>query len=130
MAEHDGWLYGGTFNWSIMLAYSNKSKWSPALLHAFENIGMDAIFENMGGAKLFRSRDGENWLPVTLNGFDNPYNYGIRTLLSTPLGLVAGTVNPFAPRVAKKMEEGWRYVDNPRAGLEIWLGEGGSPALK
>ena len=129
MAEHNGWLYAGTFNWSIMLAYSNKSKWSPALLNAFENIGMDAIFENMGGAKLFRSCDGENWLPVTLNGFDNPYNYGIRTLLSTPLGLVAGTVNPFAPRVAKKTEEGWRYVDNPRAGLEIWLGEGRSPAL-
>jgi hypothetical protein len=124
MAVHEKWLYVGTFNWSIMLAYSNKSKWPPPLLHAFNNIGMDAIFENMGGAELYRSQDGETWLPVTLNGFDNPYNYGVRTLLSAPIGLVVGTVNPFAPRVAKKHADGWRYEDNPRAGLEVWLGDG------
>jgi hypothetical protein len=35
-------------------------------------------------------------VPVTLNGFDNPNNYGIRRLLSVcTLYLYVGTANPF-----------------------------------
>src|SRR5262249_10950321 len=54
--------------------------------------------------------------------FDNPYNSGIRTMVSTPHGLAVGTVNPFGPEVAVKRGETWEYVDNPRGGLEVWLG--------
>ena len=34
------------------------------------------------------------------NGFGNKFNWGIRTLASTPQGLMVGTANPFGPRVA------------------------------
>jgi hypothetical protein len=57
----------------------------------------------------------------------NPYNYGIRTLQSTPHGLAVGFVNPFGPKVGLdgvggEGEGGFGYVDNPRGGLEIFLG--------
>ncbi|MBF0306225.1 MAG: hypothetical protein HQL41_11315 [Alphaproteobacteria bacterium] len=129
MAAHDGWLYLGTFDWSLMLQYSKSENWNPAFRRAIDKIGLETMFHHQAGADLWRSADGENWLPVTMNGFDNPYNYGIRTLQSTPAGLFVGTVNPFAPRIAVKGLKGWEYRDNPRGGLEIWRGrtDWGSP---
>jgi hypothetical protein len=123
MAEHDGWLYLGTFNWSLMLNYSSQDKWPEVFRRVYERVGPGELFHNLAGAELYRSYDGENWLPVTTNGFDNPYNYGIRTLVSTPYGLAVGTVNPFAPKVGIVGKEGVRYEENPRGGLEIWLGK-------
>ena len=122
IAAHDGWLYLGTFDWSLMLYYADQSKWPDTFRRIANRVGLDTIFDHQAGADLYRSADGENWIPVTLNGFDNPYNYGIRGLQSTPFGLAVGTVNPFAPRVAKLDEDGWRYDNNPKGGLEIWLG--------
>ena len=43
-------------------------------------------------------------------------------MVSTPHGLFVGTANPFAPEVAVERVAGWNYEDNPRGGLEIWLG--------
>ncbi len=83
---------------------------------------MENIVARQGGFELWRSSDGENWLPVNRQGFGNPYNYGLRTLISTPHGLFLGTANPFGPRVAVRREDQWRYEDNPRGGLEVWLG--------
>ena len=80
---------------------------------------------NEGGADLWRSRDGENWMPVTTRGFGNLYNGGIRNLVSTPYGLFAGTSNLFGPRVAVCHGSDWVYEDNPRGGLEVWLGDSG-----
>lgn len=77
------------------------------------------------GAELYRSRDGENWLPVTTQGFGNPFNYGIRTLQTTPHGLATGFVNPFGPRVGMDIDNEFKYVDNPDGGLEVWLGSPG-----
>jgi hypothetical protein len=74
------------------------------------------------GCEVWRSHDGENWLPVTKRGFDNPYNVGIRNFVSTPHGLFIGTANPYGPRIAVPGDSGWEYVDNPRGGLEVWLG--------
>ena len=44
--------------------------------------------------------------------------------LPSALELMARSVgaNPFGPRVAVNENGTWRYVDNPRGGLEIWLG--------
>ena len=122
MGVHDGWIYLGTYNWSLMLNYSGQDGWPALLRSVHRRLGPEAVWSNLGGAELYRSRDGENWLAVTTNGFDNPYNYGIRTLVSTPAGLAVGTVNPFAPRVGRFGADGFRYEDNPRGGLEVWLG--------
>jgi hypothetical protein len=122
MEHHAGWLYLGTFDWSLMLSYANSSSWPPSFRRAIERVGVERLRQFQAGADLWRSADGENWLPVTQNGFGNPYNYGVRTLQSTPHGLAVGLVNPFAPRVAQRRREGWVYEDNPRGGLEVWLG--------
>lgn len=54
------------------------------------------------GADLWKTEDGIYWEPVTLNGFDNPDNYGFRNMVGVN-PLFVGTANPF---------EG--------GGLEIW----------
>jgi len=41
------------------------------------------------------SEDGVNFSPVTRDGFDDRFNYGIRTLKATEGGLMAGSANPF-----------------------------------
>ncbi len=40
-------------------------------------------------------------------------------------GLFIGTANPFGPREAKRLGSQWEwtYEDNPRGGLEVWLGD-------
>lgn len=122
MEKHDGWLYLGTFNWALMLNYASQDKWPDYVRRVYGHLGPEKIFENYSGAHLYRSHDGENWVPVTTNGFDNPCNYGIRTLVSTPHGLAVGTVNPFAPKFGVVDKHGVHYEENPRGGLEVWLG--------
>ena len=122
MAVHEGWLYLGTFNWGLMLNYSRQEGWPDLFRRLYHRLGPQQVLRSLSGAQLYRSYDGENWLPVTTNGFDNPYNYGIRTLVSTPSGLAVGTVNPFAPKIGVVEGDNVRYEDNPRGGLEIWLG--------
>ena len=122
MAAHDGWLYLGTLDWSRMLPYADRERWPAWFRRTVDRIGLEKIIERQSGFDLYRSADGENWLPVTTNGFGNSYNYGLRGLVSTPQGLYIGAVNPFGPRVACCEEANWRYRDNPDGGLEIWLG--------
>ncbi len=54
------------------------------------------LAHTFGGADLWVSSDGEHWAPVDLNGFGDADNYGFRTMLTTPEGIVVGTANPFA----------------------------------
>ena len=122
IGSHDGWLYVGTFNWALMMNYSRSDGWPAFIRDVYGRLGPDEILNNYSGAHLYRSPDGENWLAVTKSGFDNPYNYGIRNLMSTPHGLAVGTVNPFAPKVGIVEADRVRYQHNPRGGLEIWLG--------
>lgn len=120
MCEHEGWLYLGTFEWSSILGYANRTSWPEAFVNVVNHLGPQALLDNHSGFDLYRSFDGENWVPVTTNGFDNPYNMGLRTLASTPYGLFAGTANPFGPRIMPL--HGDRYVPNPRGGCEVFLG--------
>ena len=85
-------------------------------------MGLENIIAQHGGCDLWRTADGENWMPVTRTGFDNEYNYGIRNMQSTPHGLFVAVANPFGPRVAVERDGVWGYEDNPNGGLEIWLG--------
>lgn len=120
MAEHDGWLYMGTFEWSAWLGYVSHSRWPGAFANLLGYVGAKTLFENTSGFDLYRSYDGDNWVPVSNNGLGNPYNMGLRTLQSTPYGLFVGTANPWGPRVMPL--DGNDYVFNPRGGCEIFLG--------
>lgn len=123
MESHDGWLYLGTFDWLMMLRYSEQTNWPKPFAAMVQRIGVEKLIDLRGGAELYRSRDGENWLPVTQQGFGNAYNYGIRTMQSTPYGLAVGCINPFGPRVGIDTESGFTYRDNPDGGLEVWFGD-------
>jgi len=58
------------------------------------------LYEGFAGADLWKSQDGEYWEPVTLNGFQNPDNYGVRNLVA---------MNPL-----------FVEMSNPYQGAEIW----------
>jgi hypothetical protein len=122
MGVHDGWLYCGSYDWSITLRWARFDEAPERVRQVMQSIGPETIIAAEGGADLWRSADGENWLPVDRQGFGNPYNWGIRNLVSTPLGLFVGTANVFGPRVAMRKDAGWDYQDNPDGGLEVWLG--------
>ncbi|MEM1432368.1 MAG: hypothetical protein AAGG09_23160, partial [Pseudomonadota bacterium] len=122
MASHDGWLYLGTFDWSTMVRYSDRSAWPQPYARGLERFGIERFLGLQGGAELFRSADGANWVSVDEQGMGNFYNYGIRTMQSTPHGLAVGYVNPFGPRVGKWDGPDFAYHDNPDGGAEIWLG--------
>ena len=124
METHQDWLYLGTCNIiSLMLSWCKFDQQKTGKLRRLvEEVGIDNIVKHQSGFELWRSRDGENWLPVDRQGFANPYNIGVRNLVSTDYGLFIGTTNPFGPRVAVKQNEEWVYTDNPKGGLEVWLG--------
>ncbi|HRI17059.1 MAG TPA: hypothetical protein PL196_00910 [Burkholderiaceae bacterium] len=120
MCEHDGWLYMGTFEWSGLLGYANRRRWPEAFTNIINHVDPKYILERHSGFDLYRSFDGENWVPVTNNGMGNAYNMGLRTLVSTPHGLFLGTANPWGPKIMPL--DGDRYVTNPRGGCEVFLG--------
>ncbi len=128
MGVHQGWLYAGTMDWSIILRYVKLHERPNQAAQLIHQLNVDKFINHQGGAELWRTFDGENWLPVTRTGFGNAYNYGIRNIVSTPHGLFVGTTNPFGPRMASRKtsstsrEWEWEYTDNPDGGLEIWQG--------
>jgi MPBQ/MSBQ methyltransferase len=122
MVVHNGWLYASTFNSCVFLTYTSEERWPQELRDLVRSRGRENLIADFGGFDLWRTRDGVNWVPVTRSGFGNRYNYGGRTLVSTQQGLFLGTANPFAPQVAVETTRGWRYVPNPRGGMEIWRG--------
>ena len=126
MCAHDGWLYLGTFDSFVFLEYAtlpDTPEWPKNLL---KMSSLDSLLRRCGGFDLWRSADGVRWAPVSRNGLGNRFNYGVRTMNSTPHGLFVGTTNPFGPDVAVRREGGWGYEANPAGGLEIWLGNPGT----
>jgi cyclopropane fatty-acyl-phospholipid synthase-like methyltransferase len=122
MGEHDGCLYVSTYNWAVFLPYLTFANAPETVVKFVEERGADALAAELGGAELWRTQDGHRWHPVVRDGFGTPFNFGFRTLVSTPHGLFAGSANPFGPMVAVKTDEGWTYQPNPRGGCEVWLG--------
>jgi hypothetical protein len=124
MMVHDGCLYAGTQDWSVFLFYKDATTVQSAARDMLIDMTTNRLAELNGGFDLWRSRDGENWVPVSRDGFNNPYNHGVRTLVSTPVGLFVGTSNQFGPRSAFRDEDGnWEYRDNPNGGTEVWHGQ-------
>lgn len=126
MVEHDGWLYVGTYDWAVTLRWARLERMPEKVRSLMSKVGLERVVAADGGADLWRTADGENWVPVCKQGFKNPYNWGIRNLVSTPIGLFVGTANVFGPTVAMKTDKGWEYKDNPDGGLEVWLGRHGA----
>jgi hypothetical protein len=122
MTAHEGWLYAGTFDSAVFALWADSEIQPPARRRLLERVDPNELVRRRGGCELWRTHDGMHWLPVTRTGFGNPYNYGVRTMASTPIGLFVGTANPFGPEVATKLAAGWEYVPNPRGGCEVWLG--------
>jgi hypothetical protein len=122
MGVHDGWLYLGTFDWSLMLSFADRKYWPDWFCRIVDRIGIDNLVERQGGFDLYRTFDGENWVPVSTDGFGNRFNHGVRSLVSTPHGLFVGTANPFGPTVARRVGADWIYEPNPAGGLEVWRG--------
>lgn len=75
LGVHDGCIYMGTHQWEVFQSIKNNA----------ETV--------VGGYQLWRSRDGESWEKVLDDGDGNPAEVGIRTLVSTPLGLFIGSHN-------------------------------------
>jgi hypothetical protein len=82
----DNRLYIGTFDESTQLRFDN-----PTLLGPQE------------GFDLYYTEDGVTFTMIDINGFENKFNDGVRSLVSTPYGLFLGTANEWY-------------------GLEIWQG--------
>jgi hypothetical protein len=113
LAEHDGWLYAGTHDWRSFLAFPGGllSRRRTRLRRRV----MERFVDTAGGFELWRSQDGTHWEPVTRDGFGNPNNCGLRTMLSTPAGLFLGTVT--IPSSGRRWTED---AENLAGGCEIW----------
>lgn len=122
LCVYEGWLYVGTYDWSIFLPYLPIERLPDRFQRILRRLGAEALVKFEGGFDLWRTCDGVQWAPVTTTGFDNPYNFGVRNMVATPAGLFVGSANPFGPEVAIKGLSGWEYVPNPHGGLEVWLG--------
>jgi hypothetical protein len=126
MTVHAGWLYLGTYKWTVFLPYLTRERWPQEFRWIVNQVGAEELACVAGGFDLWRTPDGIDWSPVTRTGFDNPYNHGVRTLQSTPHGLFVGTANPFGPDIAvnagKSASDGWEFRPNYQGGLEIWRG--------
>jgi hypothetical protein len=122
MGCHEDWLYAGTLDWSVILRYSAVEKRPQRSSRILAAAGVEEFVGLHAGFDMWRTHDGENWVPVTRTGFKNPFNYGCRSIVSTPYGLFIGTANPFGPRVAEQIGGKWQYADNPQGGVEVFLG--------
>ncbi len=122
MRAHDGAIYVGTHESSAFAPFIDMNQFSEFQQRLLDRVTLERYLATLGGCELWRSSDGDHWVPVTRNGFGNLFNWGIRALLSTPKGLFVGTSNPFGPKIAVEGPFGWRYEDNPLGGLEVWHG--------
>lgn len=108
MTEHDGWLYAGTVNTGSFLQVLSRfgsGVRARLLARVLEN-----YLERAAGFHLWRSRNGATWEAVTRAGFGNLSTFGIESMLSTPIGLVIGTVGVT------------RGTAGRPGGCEVWLG--------
>jgi hypothetical protein len=131
MRSHDGAIYAGTHETVAFAPFIDMTQFTEFQQRLLDPATLEKYLAALGGCGLWRSNDGDHWVPITRNGFGNYFNWGIRSLLSTPKGLFVGTSNPFGPKIAVEGPFGWRYEDNPLGGLEVWHGapeNAGGPA--
>lgn len=97
MATHGETLYVGTHHWQPFDCLRQRQPLA-------------------GGCELWATQDGERFTPVFRGGLGDPYEIGVRTLLSTPIGLVVGSSNhQEIARLARQRDAG-------EGGCHVWLG--------
>jgi hypothetical protein len=120
LEEYNNKLYCGTWDWSVLVPtiiwslIRNREALGGILPEGLDLDSLDAAdlirllpiiriiilfilrsLTTMGG-DLWSSSNGDCWIPISLNGLDNPTNYGIRKLFSASDGrLYVGTANPY-----------------------------------
>jgi hypothetical protein len=108
--DHDGWYYVGTYDMAGMFTDILDEQFPEGVPPEYEAL-LDLAFGSdrlrRGGFDLWRTKDGINWSPVSLDGFGDHDNYGVRQVKSSPWGLLIGVANS---------------VD----GFEVWLGKSAS----
>lgn len=106
MCEHDGWFYVGTYDIITGLTYMLTH---PAYLMSMMGIDLKsdspgekcltlaqlAYMQPNSGGDLYKSQDGVHWYCVSVDGFGNHNNYGLRTLESANGRLFVGMANPY-----------------------------------
>lgn len=131
MNVYNNCLHVGTFDMSVFVLGALEK--DPSLLSWFLEIygadlppelvaaiasgltpeNIELMMQYYAGGDLWQSCDGEEWTSVTINGFENRYNYGIREVIPVQsrgkdTALAIGTANPFTGK--------------PNGGCEVWLG--------
>jgi len=135
MAEHQGTLYASTFDLSTIIRFGASQ--IPPTLDSLPEVllaglrvalnggiqGTDYGFEKpvddkeLGlplndvfnfGADIYKSVDGVNWEPLTVDGLGHPRNYGFRTMQSVGDTFYLGSANAFE-------------------GLQVWEAKGAGP---
>ena len=95
LEEHDGVLYLGTLDLSALLSCLPVDLLTETFGLPEEQMAqMQEMIAPFAGSDLWKTSDGITWEPVSLDGFDNPHNYGFRTMVSG--SFYVGTANPFA----------------------------------
>lgn len=89
MEEYAGRLYLGTMNMGMNLQTIPKA---------------EEVLRPASGVHVFETADGCHFAPITLDGFGQRHNFGLRTMAATPEGFFLGTTNN-------------------HFGLEIWQGK-------
>lgn len=113
MCVYNGTLYVATHHWGIYKYLGGQDD------------------KPRGGFHIWASTDGDTFVPVTTDGFGDPFAVGIRTLVPTAHGLVIGTDDHgmLRERAARLGAE----VDVEERGLTVSLGQdptpNGEPAL-
>lgn len=64
------------------------------------------------GFDLYVSEDGVNFETITINGFGDPYNHGLRVFANMEDGLMVGTANPFYAAQLWMLNENAEPVNN------------------
>ena len=71
------------------------------------------------GFDLYVSEDGVNFETITINGFGDPYNHGLRTFSSFEDGLMIGTANPFYACQVWMLEDDAAVEEKPIGFLDV-----------
>ncbi len=117
MHVHANQLYIGTLDTSVFSLFTSNERLACFAADQLCRSDLLGWLLSSGGADLWRSKDGCLWEPVSTNGLDNFFNYGIRTLVSSGKHLFAGTANPFGPKIWNS--ETMQYEPNLLCGAEI-----------
>lgn len=104
MAVHGERLFLGTHQWQ-----------------PFDEVKTAGSGPLRGGSQLWASDDGERWEKLLDRGLGNAAATGIRSLASTPLGLVIGTANHCELLRLLARLHGRTLAADARPGFEVWL---------